>query len=140
MSVVGLTSLALYLAILVTKFVLARHYAATHREDATLDAPITILQPILGGDPALEQTLRANLAQAPAHARFLWLVDDDDAEGQRVTSSIDDARVRILRCPPPRAHENPKTAKLQRALADIDTPFVAILDDDTILDPTHLGR
>jgi ceramide glucosyltransferase len=144
-SSIGLTALALYLAILGSKFVLARRYAATHREDDSLDAPIAILQPILGGDPALEQTLRANLAQAPAHARFVWLVDDDDVEGQRVTSSIDDARVRIVRCPPPRAHENPlpenpKTAKLQRALADIDTPFVAILDDDTILAPAHIGR
>lgn len=140
MSIVGLVSLAVYLAILTTKFNLARRYAATHREDETLRAPITVLQPILSGDPLLEQTLRANLQQWNDDVRVLWLVDEDDREGQRVTSSARDARVTIVLCPPPRAHENPKSAKLQRVLAQIETPYVAILDDDTILSPDHLGR
>jgi ceramide glucosyltransferase len=139
-STIGLIALSSYLVILATKFVLARRYAATHPEHATLDAPITILQPILGGDPFLEDALRANLANAPSSALFFWLVDEDDMEGRRVTTSIDDPRIRRLLSPPPRADENPKTAKLQRALEQIDTPYFAVLDDDTILEPDHLGR
>ena len=140
MSVAGLIALALYLAILLVKLVRARRYAARHREEQTLDAPITILQPILSGDPFLGDALRANLARTAQDARFLWLVDEDDAEGRRIASSIDDARITVLECPPPRAHENPKTAKLQRALAYVETPYVAVLDDDTIVSPMQLGR
>ncbi len=138
---VGLVSLSLSLSILTTKYLLARRCAATHREDETLHAPITVLQPILSGDPQLEQTLRSNLRQWGEEVRVLWLVDEDDVEGQRVTSTVNDPRVAVLLCPPPNADANPKSIKLQRALAQVDTPYVAILDDDTILaSPDHLGR
>ncbi len=137
MSILGLIALALYLCIFLGKFALAHRYIAKHREDETLDAPVTIVQPILSGDPFLESALRANLANAPASAQFLWLVDEDDIEAQRITAQFD---ARVILCPPPRARENPKTAKLQQALAHVSSEYVAILDDDTILDPSHLPR
>ncbi|MGN6184227.1 MAG: glycosyltransferase [Thermoanaerobaculia bacterium] len=137
MSILGLIALALYLCIFLAKFALAHRYIAAHGEDETLDAPVTIVQPILSGDPFLESALRANLANAPASAQFLWLVDEDDIEAQRITAQFD---ARVILCPPPRARENPKTAKLQQALAHVGSEYVAILDDDTILDPSHLPR
>jgi ceramide glucosyltransferase len=126
--------------LLAAKSLLALRYAAGHDESGTLDAPVTIVQPILGGDPFLEEALRRNLEQAPPAARFLWLVDEDDAEGRRVVSRLGEGRADVLLCPPAAAGQNPKTVKLQRALAAVDTPYIAVLDDDTILSPGHLGR
>lgn len=51
-----------------------------------------------------------------------------------------DARVEVLLCPPAHGTENPKSAKLQRALDVVETEFMAVLDDDTILAPEHLPR
>lgn len=140
MSTIGLIALALYVAIFAIKLALAHRYASTHPETATRIEPITILQPILGGDPGLADALQHNLATAPSNARFLWLVDEDDAEGQRVTRALQNERVEIVMCPPPRARENPKSAKLERALPHVATPYVAVLDDDTMLAPEHLNR
>lgn len=135
---IGFGALALYLAILGTKVVLSRRYIAAHPEEQTAEGEVTVIQPILGGDPFLAEALRRNLAQV--RARFLWLVDDDDAEAQRVTEGLKDGRTTIVRCPPVSGSDNPKTVKLQRALESVETPYLAVLDDDTILTPDHLGR
>ena len=141
LTIAGAASLALYFAILAAKFILARRYAAAHPETAQRDAPVTIVQPILGGDPFLGEALRRNVENAPRSARFLWLVDEDDAIGRETTRQLaNDARVAILLCPPVRGAENPKSAKLQRALDAVETEFIAVLDDDTILAPEHLPR
>jgi ceramide glucosyltransferase len=102
---------------------------------------MTILQPILSGDPALGETLRCNLEAV--QARFLWLVDEDDAEGLRITGELaagSNGRAVILRCPPVSGNDNPKTVKLQRGLAAVETEYIAVLDDDTIVTPKHLSR
>jgi ceramide glucosyltransferase len=99
------------------------------------------VQPILGGDPFLEEALRRNLASAPRGARFLWLVDEDDPIGRETARKLaSDPRVELLLCPSASGAENPKTAKLQRALDVVETEFMAVLDDDTILTPEHLPR
>lgn len=138
MSPLGFIALGLYLAIVGAKLALARRYIGTHPETATAPGDVTVMQPILGGDPALEDALRRNLEQVDA--RFLWLVDDDDVDGQQVTDTLKDERVTIVRCPPVSGNANPKTVKLQRGLLLVETEFVAVLDDDTILTPGHLGR
>ncbi|MEW6639029.1 MAG: glycosyltransferase [Pseudomonadota bacterium] len=106
------------------------------------EAAVTALQPILGGDPALQQCLEANLRNAP-RARFLWLVDDDDLEGQAAAQAALAAThhpaTTLLRAPRPPAGLNPKSVKLAAALGHVDTVFVAVLDDDTILPPGTLG-
>lgn len=99
---------------------------------------MTVLQPVLGGDPFLAEALRRNLEEVDA--RFFWLVDDDDAEAQRVTEALKNERVTIIRCPPVTGDANPKTVKLHRALPLVETEYVAVLDDDTVLTPEHLGR
>lgn len=140
MLIAGAIAAALYTAIFAAKFLLASRYAATHREDEGLAGEITVMQPILGGDPFLDEALRRNLGQ---RARFLWLVDEDDAEGQRVTRRLAETagtRVEILLCPPAAAGANPKIAKLQRGLERVMTESFAVLDDDTILSEGQLER
>lgn len=97
---------------------------------------MTIAQPILSGDPLLEECLEANLRALPDQV-FLWLVDEDDAEGRRVAEKLQQAHpdvdVRIDRCPACGDTTNPKLWKLRRAAALVDTAFFCVLDDDTIL-------
>jgi ceramide glucosyltransferase len=140
MLIAGAIAVALYAAIFATKFLLASRYAATHREDEGLEGEITVMQPILGGDPFLDEALRRNLGQP---ARFLWLVDEDDAEGRRVTGRLAETageHVEIVLCPPAGPGANPKTAKLQRGLDRVTTEYFAILDDDAILSEGQLQR
>jgi ceramide glucosyltransferase len=85
--------------------------------------------------------LRCNLEQVKA--RFLWLVDEDDAEGLRITGELaegSNGQAVILRCPPVSGSVNPKTVKLERGLAYVETAYVAVLDDDTIVTAKHFGR
>lgn len=49
---------------------------------------LTVLQPILSGDPTLESCLEANLSAHGEGTAFLWLVDDDDAEAQRIAEKL----------------------------------------------------
>jgi ceramide glucosyltransferase len=97
-------------------------------------APVTVLQPILSGDPALAATLAHGPDQAPA-ARFVWLVDADDPEGISVATALAASRpnVAVLIDRPPQDGENPKTLKLIRGGAQVETEAVAVLDDDTML-------
>lgn len=113
-------------------------------------APICILQPILGGDPALEECLGANLAAAGPETVFHWLLDEEDSTGQAAAAgAIEHAaatdatvrrRVQIHLFQEPPADVNPKSFKLARGLAAVDTEFVAVLDDDTTIDAVHLAR
>ncbi len=122
--------------------------AEIRRQSRTRPAPvaendITVLQPILGGDPALAQCLEHTLREA-SRARVIWLLDDDDPPGQQAArqalaaSGRDD--VILLFTPPPPADRNPKIFKLIQGLDQVKTPFVAILDDDTMVPAGTLGR
>lgn len=99
---------------------------------------LTILQPILSGDPTLEATLAANLAAREVGTTFAWLVDDDDVEGQRIARKLQGPGVSVVSYPAAEPGVNPKTAKLERAFADVSTEFVAVLDDDTTVGADHL--
>ena len=102
-------------------------------------APVTVLQPILSGDPALAATLAHGPDQSPA-ARFVWLVDEDDPEGLSVAHTLAATRpkVTVIIGRPPQDGENPKTLKLIRGEALVETETVAVLDDDTMLAPGGL--
>lgn len=103
---------------------------------------VVVVQPILSGDPGLEDALRDNLLALDG-ARFVWLVDTDDAEAQRVVAQIvrsSTPRVEVLLCPPAPDGTNPKLAKLQPALdAAADDEVFLVLDDDTRLPRASLG-
>ncbi len=103
---------------------------------------VTVLQPILSGDPALAATLAAGPDRAP-EARFVWLVDLDDPPGRAVAEQLVQegrANVLIVECRPPRDGENPKTLKLIRGAAYVDSAVIAVLDDDTTLAQGGLER
>jgi ceramide glucosyltransferase len=103
-------------------------------------ADVTVLQPILSGDPTLAACLADNLRQTP-EARFLWLIDEDDLEGRAIAEALaPPQRVRVVPGPPPSDGENPKVAKLARAFPLVETRYVAVLDDDTMLPPGGLAR
>ena len=103
-------------------------------------AEVTVLQPILSGDPALAACLADNLSQTP-QTRFIWLIDEDDVEAQAIAETLaPPQRVRVVVGPPPRDGENPKVAKLARAFPLVETRYVAVLDDDTVLPPGGLAR
>ncbi|WP_408896911.1 glycosyltransferase [Nocardioides sp. R1-1] len=103
-------------------------------------AKVVVVQPILSGDPGLEDALRDNLLSL-AGARFVWLVDEDDVEGRRVVDRIGPApRLEARLCPAAPDGVNPKLAKLQPALEDCaDDEILLVLDDDTRLPRASLG-
>lgn len=141
LSWVGGGAVALYLLLLGVKFALSWRYAA-RREEPAADGPVTVLLPIVSGDPGLEEVLRRNLQLAPAWARFVWLIDADDAEGRRIAERLlaTTDRVAVELCPPPAAGLNPKLVKLHQVFGAVDTPFVAVLDDDTVLTEQNLEK
>ncbi len=96
---------------------------------------VAIAQPILSGDPRLGAVLAGTLAELPA-ARFLWLVDQDDAEAQRVCRELaarhPGTKIEITLHPQPPDGINPKLWKLEAArAAGIEEPVFLVLDDDT---------
>lgn len=129
--------LTLYVGLIVTRAILSARFIV--RWSAPKNGPepnVTVLQPILGGDEALEACLTANLEAHP-HATFYWLVDEDDPLGRssaaRAMEKSGHAHVSVVVGPPPMDGENPKVAKLAKALPLVHTQFVAVLDDDTML-------
>jgi ceramide glucosyltransferase len=103
---------------------------------------VTVLQPILSGDPWLAKQLLANLANHP-HARFRWLLDAADAEGRRIAGELAAAavpgQVEVRLFDPAPAGVNPKVYKLARGV-EADDELVAVLDDDTVLGADALER
>ena len=99
---------------------------------------VSILQPILSGDPTLAAGLEANLRAQSRYAReFLWLVDSDDAPGQAICRDLiaryPDHRVRLILLPPPGVRQNPKMVKLIAGAAAAAGDVICVLDDDTRL-------
>ncbi|MBX7219002.1 MAG: glycosyltransferase [Blastocatellia bacterium] len=105
------------------------------------DRSVSILQPILSGDPALWSCLESNLtARTTFEREFLWLVDDDDEPGlagcRRLMEAYPQAGIRLVVLPPPPDGVNPKTCKLIEGLKRAQHTYLAVLDDDTVL-PDH---
>lgn len=99
---------------------------------------VSILQPILSGDPTLADCLEANLRAQTGYAReFLWLVDDDDLEGQRLCQDLaaryPQQTVRLVVLPPPQERQNPKMIKLIAGARLAQGEVICVLDDDTRL-------
>lgn len=148
----ALAAAFVYLASLATRATLtlrrlrsdSEHLALARASPSTRDHPgtplVTVVQPILGGDPALQDVLRETLQRTPLWAQFLWLVDERDTVGREVTDQLAafDSRVTVRLCPPPGPDENPKTKKLGLALPEVATTYFAVLDDDTVIGEANL--
>lgn len=105
-------------------------------------AGVDVAQAILSGDPRLASVLDDTVRALPA-ARFLWLVDDTDAEAQRVCATLlaahPGARIDVLRLPPAPDRTNPKSWKLDAAYRASTAPVFLVLDDDTRMSSATLG-
>lgn len=133
-----------YLALLVGKAIGAGWYARRHPAAPARAsfADVTVLQPILGGDPALAPTLAANLVTLRG-AQFVWLLDADDDPGriaaEAARAMVPVACVELVLCPPPPRIQNPKLFKLALAEAQVSTPYFAVIDDDTRVSASGLA-
>jgi ceramide glucosyltransferase len=106
---------------------------------------VSILQPILSGDPTLAQCLQANLTvQSRYQLEFVWLIDSDDPTAQTLCRELaathQQHSVQIVALPPPGQHDNPKTIKLIAGLAHARGDVICVLDDDTRLPDGGLER
>lgn len=102
---------------------------------------VSILQPILSGDPTLPTCLEQNLQSQTGYRReFIYLIDADDTVAEtlcaRLAARFPQERVTILRLPPPNAGQNPKTIKLIAGAEAARGDVLCVLDDDTVL-PDH---
>ncbi|MCU0862498.1 MAG: glycosyltransferase [Planctomycetes bacterium] len=132
-----------YLGLLLVKAGLAQHRLRRAPATAASErmAQVTVLQPILAGDPGLGAILAEQVVALP-EARFLWLIDDDDAEAQRLTAALaapTGGRVHVQSFAPAPAGCNPKAFKLARAMPVVATEYVLVLDDDARLPAASLA-
>ena len=104
---------------------------------------VAIVQPILGGDPLLEQVLAHNLAHL-REAQFIWLLDEDDAAGRavadRLVAAHPDHRIRCRLHGAAPDGVNPKTFKLAAVLPEVTERVFVVLDDDARLSAQALSR
>lgn len=134
----------IWLAILVFKLHFAlRILKAPYCERLRSVGEVTVMQPILSGDPALETVLETNLHNL-REATFLWLIDDDDEAAARITQRLRrryaNQNIQILSFPQAPDGINPKLFKLEQGRAWVRTPTVLVLDDDASLTAVSLHR
>lgn len=99
---------------------------------------VSVIQPILSGDPTLAASLEHNLRSSSAHRReWLWLLDGADREAQTICATLQarypDQVIRTILVDPSGATVNPKTAKLIIGAGAAQGAFIGVLDDDTRL-------
>jgi ceramide glucosyltransferase len=102
---------------------------------------VSILQPILSGDPTLAEGLDHNLRLPSRYAlEWIWLLDEDDAAAQQICRELveryPDKDVKRILLPPPGDRQNPKMVKLIAGAQQARGDVLCVLDDDTRL-PDH---
>ena len=99
---------------------------------------VSILQPILSGDPTMPACLERNLAMETVYPlEFIWLVDTNDKEADGVCreliSRYPNRKVHLYAMPPPGERDNPKMVKLIEGARLAKGDVICVLDDDTQL-------
>lgn len=99
---------------------------------------VSIIQPVLSGDPTMASCLEVNLHLKCASAlEYIWLVDEDDDEGCRICQELDarypGVNIRLVMVPPPPDGYNPKSFKLIEGRKVARGDVICVLDDDTML-------
>ena len=107
-------------------------------------ADYTAVQPILSGDPRLEEDLQANLENTKSMS-FLWLVDKSDKVAIEIVKNIlskrdFSKRVEVLYMDDVPQEIKPKLFKLAQAVGKIKTTYTIILDDDSVMDIKRLNE
>ena len=104
----------------------------------------TIVQPILSGDPRLQEDLTTNLKNT-TNMKFIWLVDKSDKIAISTVKNILENkeysnRLKVYYLDDVQQEVNPKIFKLEQIVDKIETEFTIILDDDAIIDRKRLNE
>jgi len=108
------------------------------------ESKYTIVQPILSGDPRLEEDLTANLKNT-TYMNFIWLVDKSDKIAIQTVENIlknqnYSNRIEVYYLDDVPQEVNPKIFKLKQVVDRIKTEYAIILDDDSVIDRKRLNE
>ena len=140
-----LLAITIILLILKLFFSFAYFYKIDKLEKTEIDEKkYTVLQPILSGDPRLEEDLTANLKNT-TDMKFIWLVDKSDKVAiDTVENILKDKnysnRIEVYYLDDVPQELNPKIFKLAQVVDKIKTEYSIILDDDAVIDRKKLDE
>ena len=140
-----LLTITIILLILKLFFSFAYFYKIDKLEKTEIDEKkYTVLQPILSGDPRLEEDLKANLKNT-IDMNFIWLVDKSDKVAINTVESIlkdknYSNRIEVYYLDDVPQEVNPKIFKLAQVVDKIKTEYSIILDDDAVIDRKKLDE
>ena len=137
--------LTIFLLILKLIFSFAYFYKINKIEKNEIDEnKYTVVQPILSGDPRLQEDLTANLKNT-IEIKFIWLVDKSDKIAiQTVENILKNKnyfnRVKVYYLDDVPQEVNPKIFKLRQVIDKIKTEYTIILDDDATINRKKLDE
>ena len=140
-----LLTITIILLILKLFFSFAYFYKIDKFEKTEIDEKkYTVLQPILSGDPRLEEDLIANLKNT-TDMNFIWLVDKSDKVAKNTVENIlkdknYSNRIEVYYLDDVPQDLNPKIFKLAQVVDKIKTEYSIILDDDAVIDRKKLNE
>ena len=140
-----LLTITIILLILKLFFSFAYFYKIDKFEKTEIDEKkYTVLQPILSGDPRLEEDLTANLKNT-IDMNFIWLVDKSDKVAKNTVENIlkdknYSNRIEVYYLDDVPQDLNPKIFKLAQVVDKIKTEYSIILDDDAVIDKKKLNE
>lgn len=140
-----LLTITIILLILKLFFSFAYFYKIDKLEKTEIDEKkYTVLQPILSGDPRLEEDLTANLKNT-TDMKFIWLVDKSDKVAVNTVENIlkdknYSNRIEVYYLDDVPQELNPKIFKLAQVVDKIKTEYSIILDDDAVIDRKKLDE
>ena len=147
MTILFNTLLTLTIILLILKLIFSFIYfqKINSLEKSKIDeSKYTIVQPILSGDPRLEEGLTTNLKNT-TDMKFIWLVDKSDEIAISTVKNILENkeysnRLKVYYLDDVQQEVNPKIFKLEQIVDKIETEFTIILDDDAIIDRKRLNE
>ena len=147
MTILFIILLVLTIILLILKliFTFAYSYKINSLKKTEIDEnKYTIVQPILSGDPRLEDDLIANLKNT-ADIKFIWLVDKSDKTAIQTVEKIlknknYSNRIEVYYLDDVPKGVNPKIFKLEQVVNKIKTEYTIILDDDSVIDRKRLDE
>lgn len=112
-----------------------------HKLSPDIFSEISIVQPLVSGDPQLPGFLRENVVKNPT-TNFVWVTNKMDTEAQKITQALIDEfgseRLKLVLVGEPAAQTNDKVVKQNAGLTYSQKYFFA-LDDDTFIDLNNLS-
>ena len=147
MTILFNTLLTLTIILLILKLIFSFIYfqKINSLEKSKIDeSKYTIVQPILSGDPRLEEDLTANLKNT-TDIKFIWLVDKSDKIAIQTVENIlknqnYSNKIEVYYLDDVPQEVNPKIFKLEQVVGKIKTEYTIILDDDSVIDRERLDE